>query len=788
VRNRLLHVLLLLACAVCACCTPAARAQSEALPRDVIDNVLFQPVVLSRRLPLQIDGISWGWTGRALHADSHSPVRITLSSGTNAVSGLISLIYPQDSSQNARVTVPFSTTPNVGVTIELQACPARGTSQMRLEILAEGRQFVRNLDSPIATGPDDIAMPVVGASPFWLVAGPDLTLKLTHDDLGLASTSDPSTGRVDYWDQAVAATVAPANFSQAWMAYESAQGVVARERDLRALTAVQREALRTWLENGGRIVIALDEAGEGWREWLPDFLPGDLLTISEVQRVQPGASVRNLLMGNGIAEWSTLDVGSVVAPHDIRARLITPSDTAYALGWRTFWEFDLASPLSIPLTPDRTRMAATGPVGLGVLTLLGIDPANVPAFMNATESARVWRDALEQTRDTTSRDANQWQYWQWNQDETTALGRAADSIVTATPPSGFFFVVVMFAIFALALWVGPVGRVILKRRGWLSRNWAIALIAITACTLVGLIAPRIFRQSAGSLGTLTLHDVFVDPEGKPIRVYTSRMHAVFAGSPDTFDVANVDLRAQDPAGQWWRGVSPVGQFWNSRLKSGAGATIVNTPASRASPAAGVLRPVDVAQWTLRLYMSMHPGMTPPKDLDVPRVRITCSARDRADSAWRDDVTVHVTPVGPAAPELGVASIHYAGKFGRPENVQRASDHDVVTYPSKHSFSGPETTTTQDNYVVWLPGATSPAPAYEISFVRTLPLRTRTDTIARLTASGDYAAVMLTRTETSKAEGNSLLNKTVYRIIAPVSVNPNSPPVPPTESTQPEDIE
>ncbi|MFN7614477.1 MAG: hypothetical protein ACK5P8_04690, partial [Phycisphaerae bacterium] len=174
-RNRLLHVLLLLACAVCACCTPAARAQSEALPRDVIDNVLFQPVVLSRRLPLQIDGISWGWTGRALHADSHSPVRITLSSGTNAVSGLISLIYPQDSSQNARVTVPFSTTPNVGVTIELQACPARGTSQMRLEILAEGRQFVRNLDSPIATGPDDIAMPVVGASPFWLVAGPDLT-------------------------------------------------------------------------------------------------------------------------------------------------------------------------------------------------------------------------------------------------------------------------------------------------------------------------------------------------------------------------------------------------------------------------------------------------------------------------------------------------------------------------------------------------------------------------------------------------------------------------------------
>lgn len=790
-RYRVHHVLLLLVCALVACVTPAARAQSESLPRETVDNVLLQPVLLSRRLPLQIDAIAWGWTGSALHAEMHSPVRITLSSGSSAVSGLVSLVYPQDGSQNARVTVPFSTTPNVGVTVELQACPARGTSQMRLEIIADGRQFVRRLDSPIAATLDDIAKPLVAASPMWLTLGPDLTLKLSNEDLAYASATNASTGQVDYWDQVVTPTLAPARFSQAWIAYESVDGVVARERDLRALNSVQRDALRTWLDNGGRMVIALDEAGDGWREWLPDFLPGDLLTISEVQRVQPGVGVRSLLKGaSAVArpEWEQSSTSTAGPGYDMRARLITPSETAHALGWRTFWEFDITQPLAVPLTPDRTRMAATGPVGLGVLTLLGVDPANLPAFMNGTESARAWRDAMERTRDTTLREANQWQQWQWNQNEFLALGRAADSIVTASPPSGLFFVVVMVAIFALALWVGPVGRVILKRRGLLSRNWAIALAAIAVCTLVGLLAPRLFRQNTDNRGTLTLHDVFVDPQGNPVRVYTSRMHAVFAGSPDEFDLAQIDLRAQDPAGQWWRGVSPVANWWETRLKPGGGATIINTPPSRASPAAGVLRPVEVAQWTLRLYMSMLPGATAPRDLAVPRVQVSRSPRDSVASAWRDDVLVRITSEEDSADQLGFAAIHFCDKFGRPQNVQRVGQQSIVTYSVQHSLAGPTATTDLANYDVWLPGATQPTPARELSFVRTLPLRSRTDAINRITASGDYAAVLVTRTQSATQRGDRTLDKTIYRIIAPVTVNPDAPQAAPDETTSPEDLE
>lgn len=790
VRHRLLHVLLLLACVVIACVTPAARAQSESLPRDVVDNVLLQPVVLSRRLPLQIDAIAWGWTGSALHADMHSPVRITLSSGPNAVSGLLSLVYPQDGSQNARVTVPFSTTPNVGVTVELQACPARGTAQMRLEIMADGRQFIKQLDSPISATLNDIAKPLVAASPLWLVLGPDLTLKLSNSDVGYAA-ADSNTGAVDYWDQVVTSTLAPTRFSQAWMAYESVDGIVARERDLRTLTSVQRDAIRTWLENGGRMVVSLDEAGEGWREWLPDFLPANLLDISEVQRVQPGLDVRSLLKAaenTARSEWAQTPASVAGAPYDIRARLITPSDTAHALGWRGFWESDISQPLAVPLTPDRTRLAASGPVGLGVLTLLGVDPANLPAFMNGTESARAWRDAMERTRDATHRDASRWQQWQWNQNETVALSRAADSIVAASPPGGLFFLVVMCVIFALALWVGPVGRIILKRRGLLSRNWAIALGAIALCTLVGLLAPRIFRQNTDNRGTLTLHDVFVDPEGKPVRVYTSRMHAVFAGAPDEFDLAGVDLRAQDPAGQWWRGVSPVANWWETRLKPGGGATIINTPASRASPAAGVLRPVEVAQWTLRLYMSMHPGTPTPRDFTLPRVQVSCSARDRASSTWRDDLIVRVTPGDSHDDDLGFAAIHYCGRIGRPQSVSREGDQNLITYSVKHSHTGPTATTDIDNYEVWLPGAGQPSRASELSFIRTLPLRSRTDTVNRITASGDYAAVLVTQTRASITNGTRTLNKIVYRVIAPVTINPDAPPAPPDETTLPEDLE
>jgi uncharacterized membrane protein len=779
----------IVACVAAVLCAPRARAQDDLLSSEFTSNALPQPIVLSRRLPLQIDSVGWGWTGTALHAERHSPVRITFSSGNRAISGLVSLVYPQDGTQNARISVPFTTTPDVGTTVELQACPTRGTTQMRLEVMAEGRTFVRRLDSPVAASPDDIGMPVVAMTPVWIAVGPDLVLN-RFDTIAITPTSGEPR---QYWSATAVPTVPARNMSDAWMAYESVDGVVARERDLRQLTSVQRDALRIWLENGGRMVIALDEVGGGWREWLPEFLPDDFLDVSEVQRVIPGQGVRDVLLqtesdgaGGAAREWAGAPAtGNETPATQVRSRVITISDTAHSLGWRGFWELEGDAPASTFATSNHSTMGATGPVGLGVLTLLGVDPANLPAFMNATQSDRAWRDAMDRTRDRSINAYQQdWRAWDWNQGDATATGQAADSIILAATPGTGFFIIVMLAIFALALWLGPVGRLVLRRKGWLSRNWAIALGAIGVCTLVGLLAPRLFRDGTDDLGTLTLHDVFVDPEGKPLRVYTSTLHTAFAGSPETFDLAAIDLRTQDARGQWWRGVSPVRDWWDARLKQGATAQIVNVPGVRGSQAAGVLTPVEVAQWTLRVFLAQYPGRE-ARGLEVPTVRVLRSPRDSQTRIWRDNVVAVIEPRDGRA--TGYASMQFHERHCRPASSSVSDGTLRVVYSPVNATDDP-LLSEAETFTRGLEGlGASRTTQTELGIVNMLALQSRQEVIRRMSATGDYAAVLVVEQETTRDRGRRSVHKTVYRIIAPVAVDVDRPPPPPDETTLPEEL-
>lgn len=761
--------------------TPAI-AQSQSMPRDAITNALVQPVIVSRRMPLQIDAICWGWTGQALHADSHSPVSITLSSGTRAVSGVVSLVYPQDGSQNARVTVPFSTTPNVATAVQLQACPSHGTSEMRLEILADGRSFSLPINSPIAASASDVAMPNVAVGPLWVVLGPDLRLNLLLDGTTRTGVNGVNPGETKkYWDNASTPTVTPTQFSSAWIGYESLAGLVVRQQDLRLLTAVQRTALRTWLENGGRVAIVLEEAGDDWRQLLPDFLPDDLLTVSEVQRVSLSAITRNVLTNNSKdGNWD----GAAVTPTNdaapgpsIRSRLVTPSETARALGWRSIWSIDSRSQIADELKSENTSIAAIGAVGLGMLMVLGTDPANMPDSMNATQTANAWRDALDRLRDQSRNDPTSYQVWNYDSAGVMATGNSADSIVRARTPGKMFFVIVMFSILALALWVGPVGRRILSKRGLLSKNWAIALAAISVCTLIGLIAPRFFRSGTDDLGVLTLHDVFVDPQGKPIRVYTTTLRSVFAGSPDSFDVANIDLSKDDPQGQWWRGVSPIQQWWQVRLKAGSTTNILNTPAQRSSLAAGVIEPVDVSQWTLRLFLGIETGSA-SREFELPRVQVLRAATDT--SRWQGDIRVKVEGEFDE-PSPTTTRLIYRGKFKTDAQRESMGTEEFLRFSSSGAVANESDRANAQS--MWQNQGESGA----MSILHMPAIENRGDVINRIVESGDYAAVVLMRTSESGSKQQRVTNKTVYRIIAPVTIDPTRSATPPTETTPSEEL-
>jgi hypothetical protein len=67
------------------------------------------------------------------------------------------------------------------------------------------------------------------------------------------------------------------------------------------------------------------------------------------------------------------------------------------------------------------------------------------------------------------------------------------------------------------------------------------------------------------------------------------------------------------------------------------------------------------------------------------------------------------------------------------------------------------------------------------------IENRGDVINRIVESGDYAAVVLTRTSESGSKQQRVTNKTVYRIIAPVTINPTRSATPPTETTPSEEL-
>jgi hypothetical protein len=301
---------------------------------------------------------------------------------------------------------------------------------------------------------------------------------------------------------------------------------------------------------------------------------------------------------------------------------------------------------------------ASGPVGFGRVTLVGADPARLFPVLDSAHTAQAWRAILwdvipEHTSAAASAGFNP--YFEGRTSGATAYERGGirgslDAITIAAPVGPWFFLVTVAAVALLVLAVGPPGRFVLRRKGWLRSSWIVALALSGLACMVGLFAPMLVRSGQTLTSTLAVHDVLCDQRGEPALHVQTVLRSVFSGKPETIpfreDGGPVD------AGRWWRGVSSA-VLGEAGVPFGDPLTLVLT-----QPAPGVARssaalPVSLGQWTYRAFLEQR---APGTAADAPALRVSERVTDEGlsirlrglDSGKRVVALWVFTPEGSAA--------------------------------------------------------------------------------------------------------------------------------------------
>ncbi|MCE7974534.1 MAG: hypothetical protein DYG92_09490 [Leptolyngbya sp. PLA1] len=606
---------------------------------------------LPPRVPVEVVRVDFGWDG-VMPSDRWAPVVVWLWSGSGAFSGEITLRYKQDSTQRARITIPVSTTPGEVVPFELAACippDAAGSGNAIAELFVVDRgssweQEIKFVPVPSTAG-EMWAPQIDDRSVRALVVGEvsaagALSTGVMGPGALQATGAYPTASRpgaTTVWDRLHVVRRAPQALPVSWLAYEGVDVIIASADELAEADPRVRAAIIEWVRWGGRLVLMVDGAGAWWRE----FVPTDQDVVLAADR-GPARAPAHLFSRAETAQA----LEATTSP--VSARLLEVTGVGRAEGWESFWEPEGAE-------SGRHGLVARGPVGMGMVTLVGVDPARLPATVSLAGSRYLWRELLG-GRSTgilppellESFEENQWGWWGYGssgQDRAAALAiRTALDLVTVEPPvTDGTFVGIAAAMIILAGLVGPFDGIYLRRRGFARRTWLTALGWTLAATGLAYAVPSIIRTGRGSVGRCEVVDVLQAGPAAGGSQWRTGVSGVFSGRP-------MITRIEPRDGVWWRGISALESYRGNSRAFGP---------LELSPTFGTLRGMSArgfsqGQWTYRTLMDLRPA--------EPEAGPRC-ALSKFPDGWRADVwgLPEGTQVGMGM--LSTSEGHWAMCFG-----------------------------------------------------------------------------------------------------------------------------
>lgn len=566
-----------------------------------------------------------GFNG-TLPADRWAPIRIVVSPLEEAIQGTARIRIATPSGYDLTTLVPVATTPGRETIVPATAWIPPSIGSIQVAFLSESGSAIAQTSYGAVAGAQAVslqpptAMPIilgVGSSSLRLAFGLD-----TYErDFGLfgggITPSQAASARV-------ASAVPPGVGLPPWlptdtMAYDGLAAVVIDGAIADRLAPDALEALRQWVISGGRLKI-VNANNNTMRLILGTYLP-EGLSIGPVRTIE----LPDALGGPGPMATRTIDAASLPT------------------AWTSEWQ----------------GLTATGPIGLGMVSITGFDP---DVFANedriaATEMA--WHatmapliaDRLERGRQRLG--GSRWDDYSLDTISTLAvLGWVSRAPVVGSGA----FLAIFAMMFMLAIALGPIDRFVLKRLRSLHRWWLTAVAWIALATIGAWMAPSHVRSGPTSVGSIRVVDAWQDPAGTTY-AWQNTISGIFLNRSATIQFDDLESTS-------W--LSPAIHPWQT-----AGTGSLSLVSTGSAP---VARPTTGRLWTTRNFEQRGPTTVPltaqfSEDRGRFELRLSGSMVDRIEriAVRTDRRWLHLLPGG-------------APRYEGTDLILRAIERDLVTQP------------------------------------------------------------------------------------------------------------
>ncbi|MBC7771722.1 MAG: hypothetical protein H7210_04435 [Pyrinomonadaceae bacterium] len=249
---------------------------------------------------------------------------------------------------------------------------------------------------------------------------------------------------------------------------------------------------------------------------------------------------------------------------DLSRRLIRLTDDGIRAGWKARWALDTSESGSGGTTKE--GLLAEGPYGFGWVVVVGVDPNLATAIQSPQAICAIWTSiAVNALAD-------------WNNQFTAVKAKGPTPIVpdpslagpetesamakvsvmerlakVPTLGDGVFYALAA-ALFGLALLLGPIDAMLLRRLRARQWSWATSLMWIVLASVAAMFIPTMLRSGSTKLNRVSVIDMIASTSADGKRVtaplaWRTSYTGVYASS------TGERAFTSDSPGVWWRSVS-----------------------------------------------------------------------------------------------------------------------------------------------------------------------------------------------------------------------------------------
>ncbi|MCA9297618.1 MAG: hypothetical protein KDA28_01050, partial [Phycisphaerales bacterium] len=255
-------------------------------------------------------------------------------------------------------------------------------------------------------------------------------------------------------------------------------------------------------------------------------------------------------------------------------------------------------------------LASSGPVGLGMVEVLGVHPDRLSEVIDIEASLLAWATVLDPLLPVVGEGEQVWAN-RWSgalgDVERQALDNVFQLIGDIPSPGDGTFVVIASLCILLAIMVGPFDMIVLKRLKKRHLSWATALVWVGLASVLAWMAPGVSRQGASAINRFEIIDKVVPPgasaaDAMGLPAWSTSVTGLFAAAPMRYTLET------DASGRWWRSVEVT-----SWARSGGRRPLLGLgqgASSLTDPVGQVPLGFTAGQWTYESTMDRGP-------VDVP---------------------------------------------------------------------------------------------------------------------------------------------------------------------------